>query len=95
MRSTTQPTRNAVNPNNALATLSARVHGEYREMPGLRLTIGQAVRLFWIPAAVADAVLHDLQRASILSRSTDGSFRLATEPRLRGRSGEKTQRMSL
>jgi len=58
----------------AMSPLAVRVHGEYREMPGLRLTVRQAARLFSVAPDVADAVLLELRRASILARSDDGAF---------------------
>ena len=57
-----------------MTALAVRVHGEYREMPGLRLTVRQAARLFSVAPDVADAVLHELRRASILACSSDGAF---------------------
>jgi hypothetical protein len=66
-----------------LTPLAVRVRGEYREMPGLRLTVSQAARLFGLSPDVADAVLDELQRASILARSRDGVFALISEPSLR------------
>jgi hypothetical protein len=60
----------------ALTALAVRVRGEYEEMPGLRLTVGQAARLFGMPLNVADAVLRDLRRASVLALSTDGAYSL-------------------
>src|SRR5215510_11274161 len=63
-----------------MSPLAHRVHGEYREMPGLRLTVRQAARLFSVAPDLADAVLHELQRASILMRSHDGAFALVCEP---------------
>jgi hypothetical protein len=57
-----------------MSPLALRVHGEYREMPGLRLTVRQAARLFSVDPDVADGVLHELRRASILERSDDGAF---------------------
>ena len=56
--------------------LAIRVHGEYREMPGLRLTARQAARLFDLDHDVAHAVLDELRCASILARSDDGVFSL-------------------
>jgi hypothetical protein len=56
-----------------MSPLAVRVHGEYREMPG-RLTVCQAARLFSVAPDVADAVLHELRRASILACSDDGAF---------------------
>ena len=57
-----------------MSPLAARVHGEYREMPGLRLTVPQAARLFSVAPDVADAVLHEPRRASILVRTDEGAF---------------------
>ena len=64
----------------AMSALAIRVHGEYREMPGLRLTVRQAARLFSLTIDLADAVLHELRRASILASSNDGAFGLVGEP---------------
>ena len=58
----------------SMTALLARVRGEYREMPGLRLTIPQAARLFGIPREVAGTVLHELRRASVLAVSGDGTY---------------------
>ncbi len=66
--------RNGARALDAMSPLAVRVHGEYREMPGLRLTVRQAARLFGVAADVAAAVLHELRRASILARSDDGAF---------------------
>ena len=41
-------------------TLHARVRGEYREMPGLRLTLPQAARLFNIEPVQCAQVLDTL-----------------------------------
>lgn len=38
----------------------ARVRGEYREMPGLRLTVAQAARLFNIEHGLCAKVLENL-----------------------------------
>ena len=63
-----------------MSPLAIRVHGEYREMPGLRLTVRQAARLFSLAPDLADAVLHELRRASILACCDDGAFALIGEP---------------
>ena len=65
---------NGDSPPDSMSALAVRVHGEYREMPGLRLTVRQAARLFSVAPEVADAVLHELRRASLLARSDDGVF---------------------
>ena len=64
----------------AMSALAIRVHGEYREMPGLRLTVRQAARLFSVAPDLADAVLHELRRASVLTCSNEGAFALVGEP---------------
>ena len=64
----------------AMSALAMRVHGEYREMPGLRLTVRQAARLFSLTPDLADAVLQELRNASILACSNDGGFALLSEP---------------
>jgi hypothetical protein len=72
--------RNGEGIHQAVAPLAVRVHGEYREMPGLRLTVRQAARLFSVAPDVAEAVLHELRRASVLPCSDDGAFSLIGEP---------------
>jgi hypothetical protein len=57
--------------------LALRVRGEYEEMPGLRLTVAQAARLFDIAPDVAHAVLDDLRRASVLTCSARGTYSLS------------------
>jgi hypothetical protein len=42
------------------AALRARIRAEYREMPGMRLTVTQAARLFNLEAADCARVLHTL-----------------------------------
>lgn len=60
----------------ATPALAARVRGEYEEMPGLRLTVAQAARLFGVSPDVAHAVLDDLRRASVLTCSNRGTYSL-------------------
>jgi hypothetical protein len=51
-----------------------RVQGEFREMPGLRLTPAQASRLWGLDAISSQALLDALVDARFLSRAADGSF---------------------
>ncbi|MGE0593298.1 MAG: hypothetical protein AB7G23_13085 [Vicinamibacterales bacterium] len=51
-----------------------RVQGEYREMPGLRLTAAQARRLWGIDRTDCDALLDALVDAGFLVRTRDGVF---------------------
>lgn len=60
----------------AIRALALRVRGEYEEMPGLRLTVMQAARLFGVAPDVAHAVLEDLRRASVLTCSDRWTYSL-------------------
>jgi hypothetical protein len=48
--------------------------GTYREMPGLRLNISQAVRLFGVGPQTCRAVLDDLVRSGELWMPRDGLY---------------------
>lgn len=54
--------------------LVARVRGEYLEMPGLRLTVPQACRLWQIDPRVCEAVLQELVEERFVARTRDGAF---------------------
>jgi hypothetical protein len=62
-----------------IAALALRVRGEFAEMPGLRLTVPQAARLFSLAPDVARAVLDELRLASVLTCSNRGSYSLSRE----------------
>jgi len=51
-----------------------RVRGEYLEMPGLRLTLAQARRLWAIDATTCGQVLQRLADMNFLARSSDGKY---------------------
>jgi hypothetical protein len=53
-----------------------RVHGEFREMPGLRLSIQQAARLFSVPPTVCARVLAELIADDLLRVTHDGHYAL-------------------
>jgi Fic family protein len=55
-----------------------RVRGEFREMPGLTLTLAQAGRLWSLDADTCSEVLSHLVAAGFLSRRPDGAFCRAT-----------------
>jgi len=57
-----------------------RVQGEFREMPGLRLTPAQASRLWGLDAVSSQALLDALVDARFLFRTTDGAFMRRTDP---------------
>jgi hypothetical protein len=51
-----------------------RVKAEFLEMPGLRLTLAQAQRLWAFDPALCDAVLAALVEARFLVQSRNASF---------------------
>jgi hypothetical protein len=51
-----------------------RVRGEFLEMPGLRLTVDQARRLWRMTARECDRVLGALVAERFLARTRDGAF---------------------
>jgi hypothetical protein len=56
------------------AVITERVRGEYREMPGLSLTLAQARRLWSLDASTCAEVLSNLVETGFLSRRADGAF---------------------
>jgi hypothetical protein len=58
------------------ADLQCRIRAEYEEMPGLKLTLPQALRLFNYDAVRCQHALSQLVAAGVLSID-DGSFVLA------------------
>jgi hypothetical protein len=55
-----------------------RIRGEYREMPGMRLTPVQVERLSGVEISVCRLVLDDLVRAQFLSVRPDGTYARGT-----------------
>jgi DNA-binding IclR family transcriptional regulator len=55
--------------------LELRIHGEFREMPGLTLTMAQACRLWHLDKATAEALLSGLVAKGMLTRTRDGAYR--------------------
>ena len=56
------------------ALVTERVRGEFREMPGLTLTLAQAGRLWSLDAAACAEVLSHLVSTGFLCRRPDGTF---------------------
>ena len=54
--------------------LRHRVETEYSEMPGLKLTVWQAGRLWNVSSDVCEAVLVSLVQTGFLHRTGDGQF---------------------
>jgi|SRR5688572_13018491 len=57
-----------------LESLVARVRGEYREMPGLRLTVAQACRLWHVDADTCETVLEQLEQEAFLHKTEEGRY---------------------
>lgn len=51
-----------------------RAEAEYLEMPGLKLTPGQAARLWQLDAAASARLLESLVEAGVLYRAKDGAY---------------------
>jgi DNA-binding IclR family transcriptional regulator len=63
-------------------TLHVRVRGEYREMPGLRLTLAQAARLFNLNRADCQRVLQTLVTDGALWTNGLEHFGTGSSPRV-------------
>jgi len=58
----------------ALHQLLVRVEGEYREMPGLSLTLAQAGRLWGLDHSTCELVLTRLIERRVLKRAVNGTY---------------------
>jgi hypothetical protein len=54
-------------------TIRRRVRAEFLEMPGLKLTVSQAQRLWGVDRGTCEAVIADLTEARFLCRTRDGA----------------------
>ena len=61
--------------------LVARVRGEYREMPGLQLTVTQACRLWQIDTLTCEMLLEQLVHEDFLCKTGKGAYAAATAAR--------------
>ncbi len=58
-----------------------QVRAEYLEMPGLKLTVQQAARLWNVGVAESERVLGELAEGGLLHRDRSGAYRLGGCPR--------------
>jgi len=58
----------------SLSPLLRRIEGEYREMPGLKLTEGQAQRLWGLDEKTCRVILLALVRTRFLRRAANGMY---------------------
>ncbi len=63
------------------ALITERVRGEFRELPGLTLTLAQARKLWSVDAATCTEVLSHLVTVGFLCRKADGAFSRASGDR--------------
>jgi hypothetical protein len=61
------------------SSISERVRGEFREMPGLTLTVAQARRLWSLDSSTCSEVLTELVEAGFLCRKADGAYGRASD----------------
>jgi hypothetical protein len=54
--------------------LLTRIRGEYQEMPGLRLTLTQASRLWHLDSATCEEALEELRLEGFLHRTLEGVY---------------------
>jgi hypothetical protein len=64
------------------AQLLNRIRSEYREMPGLRLTLLQARRLWGLDILTCSAALSVLEASGFLNTTRDGAFVLGDASRM-------------
>jgi hypothetical protein len=64
-----------------LESLVARIRGEYREMPGLRLTFAHACRLWQVDPPTCEMLLEQLVRETFLRKTLDGTYIALPAPR--------------
>jgi len=57
-----------------LRDLTRRIQGEYAEMPGLSITLGQAQRLLAIDETTCSAVFRTLIQRGVLRRTSEGQY---------------------
>lgn len=60
-----------------LHELVVLMRAEFNEMPGMRLTLTQAQRLWGVDSALCSSAIHALVRASFLRRA-EGDFYIKT-----------------
>jgi hypothetical protein len=68
------PDRRERRDDRAREGLLQRIRSEFSEMPGLRLTREQAMRLWSLPGEVCERLFGELERAGDLRRLSDGAY---------------------
>ena len=60
-------------------SITERIRGEFREMPGLTLTVEQARRLWSLDPSTCSVVLTQLVETGFLCRRADGAYGRASD----------------
>jgi Fic family protein len=79
LTSSTVSTESAVQTAANMASIAERIRGEFREMPGLTLTVAQAQRLWNVDLSTCTEVLTQLLDAGFLCRRADGAYGRASD----------------
>jgi hypothetical protein len=74
MHSFQSPDSSAAHKPRLSPQLLARIRAEYREMPGLRLTLHEARRFWGLDIRTCSAALAALRASGFLSSTRDGAF---------------------
>jgi hypothetical protein len=61
--------------------LTSRIRGEFSEMPGLKLTLAQACRLWHTDERAVQAALEALMAEGFVTRTASGAFMALPRPR--------------
>lgn len=72
--SMTQPSPSGVPASPLHASIVRRIAAEFREMPGLVLTVPQASRFLGVDQAACERILARLVSQGVLRRSATGSY---------------------
>jgi hypothetical protein len=56
------------------AAIERRIAAEFRDMPGLILTVAQASRLLGVDVRACERILASLERDGLLRRNTSGTY---------------------
>jgi hypothetical protein len=79
----------------SLESLVTRIRGEYREMPGLRLTFAQACRLWQVDAPTCETLLQQLVREAFLYKTDNGAYIAVSETAGRQAKAQLRERVPL
>ena len=78
----------------AIEQMLRRIQCEFLEMPGLRVTIPQAQRLWDLDACVCESLLAALVDVQFLVRTVDGAFMRSTDTVSRSSRGDRASAVS-